>query len=178
MQLNVMPLSELLITANNYAASIKELGIYSDLVKELCIRLDAGSIARREITKQRDALAAENAGLKSDQVRIFNSGYQRGHEAAVEGYYVDIHQNDMTTYHEDIVAEIAEEQTPATDAFLREVQNEAGARAVELFSQTLGSPYAERDEPCYENGFNRAIEFVRDFQAPRFAAELRNGEAV
>ncbi|ELY4780728.1 hypothetical protein SM077_002579 [Cronobacter sakazakii] len=64
MQLNVMPLSELLTTANNYAASIKELGIYSDLVKELCIRLDAGSIARREITKQRDALAAECAPLK------------------------------------------------------------------------------------------------------------------
>ncbi|MCG9399657.1 hypothetical protein [Escherichia coli] len=68
------------------------------------------------------ALAAENAGLKSDQVRIFNSGYQRGHEATVEGYYVDIHQNDMTTYHEDIVAEILEEQTPATDAFLAEVR--------------------------------------------------------
>lgn len=71
------------------------------------------------------ALAAENAGLKSDQVRIFNSGYQRGHEATVEGYYVDIHQNDMTTYHEDIVAEILEEQTPATDAFLAEVRAQA-----------------------------------------------------
>lgn len=68
MQLNVMPLSELLTTANNYAASIKELGIYSDLVKELCIRLDAGSIARREITKQRDALVAENAALNSERL--------------------------------------------------------------------------------------------------------------
>lgn len=66
MQLNVMPLNELLTTANNYAASIKELGIYSDLVKELCNRLDAGSLARREITKQRDALAAENAMLKAN----------------------------------------------------------------------------------------------------------------
>lgn len=63
MQLNVMPLSELLTTANNYAASIKELGIYSDLVKELCIRLDAGSIARREITKQRDELLAALVSL-------------------------------------------------------------------------------------------------------------------
>lgn len=59
MQLNVMPLNELLTTANNYAASIKELGIYSDLIKELCIRLEAGSIARREITMQRDTLAIE-----------------------------------------------------------------------------------------------------------------------
>ncbi|MEG6183280.1 hypothetical protein UXP39_12555 [Enterobacter sichuanensis] len=71
------------------------------------------------------ALAAENAGLKADKVRIFNSGYQRGHEATVEGYYIDIHQNDITTYHEDIVAEIAEEQTPATDAFLAEVRAQA-----------------------------------------------------
>lgn len=58
MQLNVMPLNELLTTANNYAASIKELGIYSDLIKELCIRLEAGSLAMREMTKQRDALIA------------------------------------------------------------------------------------------------------------------------
>ncbi|EOY5419073.1 hypothetical protein ACP6OW_003621 [Cronobacter turicensis] len=58
MQLNVMPLSELLTTANNYATSIKELGIYSDLVKELCNRLDAGSLAMREMKKQRDELLA------------------------------------------------------------------------------------------------------------------------
>lgn len=66
-------------------------------------------------------------------------------------------------------------ETPATDAFLAEVRNEAGARAVELFAKTLGSPYAVRDEKCYEDGFTRAIEIVRDTQAPRFAAQLRKG---
>lgn len=60
-------------------------------------------------------LAAENVALKAEQVRIFNSGYLRGHESTVEGYYVDIHHDDITTYHEDVVAEISEEQTPATD---------------------------------------------------------------
>lgn len=77
-----------------------------------------------------DKLAAENVGLKADQVRIFNSGYRRGHESTVEGYYVDIHQSDITTYHEDIVAEVAEEQTPATDSIY------AGAKAdgVEMFA--------------------------------------------
>lgn len=60
-------------------------------------------------------LAAENLALKAERVRIFNSGYLRGHESTVEGYYVDIHQDDITTYHEDIVTEISEEQTPATD---------------------------------------------------------------
>lgn len=69
-------------------------------------------------------------------------------------------------------------ETPATDAFLAEVRNEAGAMAVELFSQTLGSPYTERDEKCYEDGFTRAIEVVRDIQAPRFAAQLRKGAAL
>ena len=69
-------------------------------------------------------------------------------------------------------------QTPVTDSFLAEVRNEAGARAVELFSQTLGSPYTERDEKCYEDGFTRAIEVVRDVQAPRFAAQLRKGAAL
>ena len=64
-------------------------------------------------------------------------------------------------------------ETPATDAFLAELRNEAGARAVELFAQTLGSPYSVRDEKCYEDGFTRAIEVVRDAQAPRFAAQLR-----
>lgn len=67
--------------------------------------------------------------------------------------------------------------TPATDAFLAEVRNEAGARAVELFAKTLGSPYSFRDEICYEDGFARAIEVVRDIQAPRFAAQLRKGAA-
>ncbi|WP_216647796.1 hypothetical protein [Enterobacter cancerogenus] len=63
--------------------------------------------------------------------------------------------------------------TPATDAFLAEVRNEAGALAVELFAQTLGSPYSVRDEKCYEDGFTRAIEVVRDIQAPRFAYKIR-----
>ncbi|WOI99629.1 ead/Ea22-like family protein [Citrobacter koseri] len=66
---------------------------------------------------------------------------------------------------------------PATDALLAEVRNEAGARAVELFAKTLGSPYSFRDEICYEDGFARAIEVVRDTQAPRFAAQLRKGAA-
>lgn len=106
---------------------------------------------------QVEKLAAENSGLKSDQVRIFNSGYQRGHEATVEGYYVDIHQNDMTTYHEDIVAEIAEEQTPQTDTFLAEVR----AQGVEMFGQ-------------YHN-FSEKL-FIQK-EAKKFATKLRREAA-
>ncbi|MDQ1797543.1 hypothetical protein RA297_01160 [Klebsiella pneumoniae subsp. pneumoniae] len=90
-------------------------------VNELIAALEsAGELSIREqkflkLAKAYQELAAENVALKAEQVRIFNSGYLRGHESTVEGYYVDIHQDDITTYHEDIVAEIAEEQTPATD---------------------------------------------------------------
>ncbi|EPJ7080298.1 hypothetical protein RFD04_000098 [Klebsiella pneumoniae] len=66
-------------------------------------------------------------------------------------------------------------ETPATDAVLTKLRNEAGARAVELFAKTLGSPYRFRDEQCYEDGFTRAIEIVRFAQAPLFAKQLREG---
>ncbi|MCQ0974965.1 hypothetical protein [Klebsiella pneumoniae] len=92
-----------------------------ETVNELIASLEsAGELSIREqkflkLAKAFKQLAAENVALKAEQVRIFNSGYLRGHESTVEGYYVDIHQDDITTYHEDVVAEISEEQTTATD---------------------------------------------------------------
>lgn len=87
-------------------------------------------------------LAAENMGLKSERVRIFNSGYLRGHESTVEGCYVDIHQSDIATYHEDIVAEISEEQTPATDRIVAAQRSafvdEAVAKITESGALTFG----------------------------------------
>lgn len=90
-------------------------------VNELIASLEsAGELSIREqkflkLAKAYQQLAAENVAMKAEWVRIFNIGYLHGHESTVEGYYVDIHQDDITTYHEDIVAEISEEQTPATD---------------------------------------------------------------
>lgn len=78
-------------------------------------------------------LAAENVALKAEQVRIFNSGYLRGHESTVEEYYVDIHQDDITTYHEDIVAEISEEQTPATDRIVAGIKADAANKMCVAF---------------------------------------------
>lgn len=87
-------------------------------------------------------LAAENVAMKAEQARIFNSGYLRGHESTAEGYYVDIHQDDITTYHEDIVAEIAEEQTPATDRIVAGIK----ADGVEEFvSNTVHKIFDESD---------------------------------
>ncbi|HII3168652.1 TPA: hypothetical protein ACY3II_001731 [Klebsiella michiganensis] len=108
-------------------------------VNELIQSLEsAGELSIKEIkvmapAKAYQQLAAENVALKAEQVRIFNSGYLRGHESTVEGYYVDIHQDDITTYHEDVVAEISEEQTPATDRIVAVAE----ARGVEKFAAHL-----------------------------------------
>ncbi|SXT80265.1 Uncharacterised protein [Klebsiella pneumoniae] len=115
---------------NELIASLESAGELSireqkflKLAKEFRIcsaSLDAAIKTGNMLADQNSQLAAENVALKAEQVRIFNSGYLRGHESTVEGYYVDIHQDDITTYHEDVVAEISEEQTPATDRIMTE----------------------------------------------------------
>ena len=67
-----MSTSELIHTATQYSASIKEVGIYSELMKELITRLGANTAAVTQALKERDEareqvvnIALENAGLKS-----------------------------------------------------------------------------------------------------------------
>ncbi|MDA4758785.1 hypothetical protein [Enterobacter chuandaensis] len=115
------------------------------------------------------ALAAENAGLKDWSPNPHSASMFEAIEKAEALMDDGIPELAMIEAFEILKMK----QTPATDAFLAEVRNEAGARAIELFAQTLGSPYAVRDEKCYEDGFTRAIEVVRDIQAPRFAAKIR-----
>lgn len=89
------------------------------------------------VVQQRDALAAENVALKYLSIKLFNLGYLKGHESTVEGYFIDIHRNDIGTYHNDDVAEIIEDEveTPATDAFTRELM----AKGADLCVKTLVS---------------------------------------
>jgi hypothetical protein len=47
--------------------------------------------------------------LLAFMVRIYNSGYCAGHNDTVEGGYVDIHRDDMETYHAETVEEIIAE---------------------------------------------------------------------
>ncbi|EOI8155744.1 hypothetical protein ACMW0A_002657 [Klebsiella variicola] len=106
----------------------------------------AGELSIKEtkvmaLAKAYQQLAAENVALKAERVRIFNSGYLRGHESTVEGYYVDIHRDDITTYHEDVVAEISEEQTPATDRIVAGIK----ADGVEEFIGRLQQHVDEGD---------------------------------
>lgn len=102
-------------------------------------------------------LAAENAGLKSLSVKLYNYGYLNGHHHTVEGYFTDIHRSDIDSYHSDVVEEIIDEETPATDAFLAEVR----AQWVEIFSEKFG-------------GGTLLSDMVKE-TAKEFAAQLRKG---
>ncbi|RYM47269.1 hypothetical protein BSQ97_25045, partial [Serratia proteamaculans] len=87
--------------------------------------------------KRADALAVENADLKSLSIKLFNLGYLHGHESTVEGYFVDVHRNDIDTYHDDVVAEIIEDETPATDAAIAAIRADAMAEGAEACVRAL-----------------------------------------
>lgn len=148
-------------------------------VNELIATLEsAGELSIREqkflkLAKAFKQLAAENVALKSKGKELLGEAcavYSRLNKLIDPsiGDFVD-----GQTLHE--FQFVLDAETPATDALLTELRNEAGARAVELFAKTLGSPYRFRDEQCYEDGFTRAIEIVRFAQAPLFARQLREG---
>lgn len=143
-----------------------------ETVNELIQSLEsAGELSIREqkflkLAKAYLDVAAENVALKAEQVRIFNSGYLRGHESTVEGYYVDIHQDDITTYHEDIVAEISEEQTPATDRIVAAIK----ADGVEMFVEKCREKSMRAISSDIRNNWWLAGEHAEDF-----AAQLREG---
>ncbi|MEA4564777.1 hypothetical protein VBR20_16005 [Klebsiella pneumoniae] len=140
-------------------------------VNELIASLEsAGELSIREqkflkLAKAFKQLAAENVALKAEQVRIFNSGYLRGHESTVEGYYVDIHQDDITTYHEDVVAEISEEQTPATDRIVAGIKADGVEEFAKHCDDSIGFVEPE-DEEFYA---------VMEEHASEFAKPLRKG---
>ncbi|ELH4238907.1 MULTISPECIES: hypothetical protein [Serratia] len=98
--------------------------------------------AERDALAQRvEMLAVENSALKSRSIKLFNLGYLRGHESTVEGYFVDVHRNDIDTYHDDVVAEIIEDEdeTPATDAALAAIQAQGVEKAIERLMNMFAS---------------------------------------
>lgn len=168
-------------TVNELIASLESAGELSireqkflKLAKEFRIcsaSLDAAIKTGNVLADQNAQLAAENVALKSKGKELLGEAcavYSRLNKLIDPsiGDFVD-----GQTLHE--FQFVLDAETPATDALLTELRNEAGARAVELFAKTLCSPYSFRDEKCYEDGFTRAIEIVRDAQAPRFAKKLR-----
>lgn len=53
-------------------------------------------------------LRASNKKLRGMAIHVYNSGYHAGHHDTVEGGYVDIHSNDMDSYHAETVEELVD----------------------------------------------------------------------
>lgn len=114
---------------------------------------------------QVEKLVVENAGLKNafgpgDAVMNFLTIALR------HTTYDQIDLDDVT-----LAFKMSLPETPATDAFLAEVR----AQGVEMFAASLGSPYVERGEECYQDGYTHAIERIKCHKAREFAAQIRKG---
>lgn len=114
-----------------------------------------------------NALAAENAGLKSgamDEIKVINRGGQA--YCVKDGVQVNpMYARGWNDYR----AKSLQSDTPATDAFLAEVR----AQGVEMYADNLdnGADDAER------GGFDDAVKFLRSEASGvrLFAAQLRKG---
>ncbi|HHU0779789.1 TPA: hypothetical protein ACT92K_003546 [Enterobacter roggenkampii] len=126
---------------------------------------------------QVEKLAAKNAGLKA----ALNPEVipEAAVEAFTETVIMDHDWNETSEWSwvendTDVIRAVLEAikpETPDTDAFLAEVR----AQGVEMFAASLGSPYVERGEECYQDGYTHAIERIKCRKAPEFAAQLRKG---
>ncbi len=93
----------------------------AELVRELATRLDVALVAQREAAKHRDALAAENAGLK---------------KYICDECYVENIKTGATK-----CAGHGMPSTPASDAYLSEVR----AQGVEMFAREMHADISEAD---------------------------------
>ncbi len=118
---------------------VENQGIKID--KPLAMSYEALKAERDALADRVNALAVENEALKSRSIKLFNLGYLHGHESTVEGYFVDVHRNDIDTYHDDVVAEIIEDEdeTPATDAALAAIQAQGVEKAIERLMNMFAS---------------------------------------
>ncbi|EOC0526507.1 hypothetical protein AB9I09_000959 [Cronobacter sakazakii] len=142
---------------------------------ELNDRIEVTTAALREKTKQCEQLAAENTALKKafnpevipeDAVNAFNDTVIMDHDLNDTGEWSWV-ENDTDVIRA-VMAELAVPETPATDAFLREVRASAVDAACLKISNSIVS--CRQDEMI---GLDEAVNIARNF-----AAELRQGGAA
>ncbi|MDU2018648.1 MAG: hypothetical protein E6736_00095 [Leclercia adecarboxylata] len=104
----------------------------AELVRELATRLDVALVAQREAAKQRDALAAENAGLK---------------KYICDECYVENIKTGATK-----CAGHGMPSTPATDAFLDAVRASAIPEGYTLVPQQMILSAAAMEAICFHCG--------------------------
>lgn len=105
----------------------------AQLLNELATRLDCALVATRTACAERDALAAENAGLKSfgDKLNEMHENLNGTGTGIQGGYEVTCQQLGLEAAMEEFDAI----KTPATDRFIADVK----AQGVELAVQELES---------------------------------------
>ncbi|MDI7595066.1 hypothetical protein QLY72_21960 [Cronobacter malonaticus] len=145
------------------------------LLSKMATQLDVTTAAMREKTKQCEQLVAENAALKKafnpevipeDAVNAFNDTVIMDHDWNDTGEWSWV-ENDTDVIRA-VMAELAVPETPATDAFLREVRASAVDAACLKISNSIVS--CRQDEMI---GLDEAVNIARNF-----AAELRQGGAA
>lgn len=145
------------------------------MLSKMATQLDATTAALREKTKQCEQLAAENEALKKafnpevipeDAVNAFNDTVIMDHDWNDTGEWSWV-ENDTDVIRA-VMAELAVPETPATDAFLREVRASAVDAACLKISNSIVS--CRQDEMI---GLDEAVNIARNF-----AAELRQGGAA
>ena len=102
----------------------------AQLISDLATRLDCTAAALREMTKQRDALAAENAALKKSEPAPFSKLMMEALDAYQSGA-ADVSELAMLSAYTKLRDGI---KTPATDTFLAEVR----AQGVDEYASKRG----------------------------------------
>ncbi|MDH2557133.1 hypothetical protein [Enterobacter roggenkampii] len=125
----------------------------------------------RKVRNDAAALAAENAGLKESVEHAAGCIAAAEAEGLIDALAEKDGERLADLIHRRLCHAHLPVETPATDAFLAEVR----AQGVEMFAASLGSPYVERGEECYQDGYTHAIERIKCHKAAEFAAQIRKG---
>ncbi|CBA28850.1 hypothetical protein AB8W27_15195 [Cronobacter turicensis] len=144
------------------------------MLSKMATQLDVTTAALREKTKQCEQLAAENAALNNRMQKLIqiinnadNSYCMCGEAMETHAHGGCGHPTGMFDYHYNAWLE-ADTETPATDAFLREVRASAVDAVCLKISNSIVS--CRQDEMI---GLDEAVNIASDF-----AVELRQGGAA
>lgn len=171
-RLNNMSTSELVTTARNYSASITEIGIYSELVKEITDRLAANTAAVKQALKERDALAADNSKMLQLLTDISDNHGEFVNDAD-DYLYASVQMDYVSEINMYVSRDVnAENPFAATDTALADIE----ARGVEkLIECRVFAAISARERGDFRTAHALDDEIAR---AKTFAAELRKGAAV
>lgn len=164
---------ELIAVGHEFAKTLSSDTPIIDIAKmftRLAERLDCTTAALREMTKQRDALAAENAGLKAGILQASEDMEAHHDDHGLFSYDADGEQMDALLRlcdAQDSIASLVNSETPATDAFMAEVR----AQGVDMMVEQCELDFVFI-EPEDEEHYTLMIEHAKEF-----AAQLRQGGA-